>query len=133
MRIQDLLPTDRSAVEAHGSVLMQHRLHPAAARLYGRLRRREVLLRAALPNGIKLLLADWLHRDQLVLASTVFVDRSGRRFACLAQAFKPDRYRTVANSWSYAHVPGMRAAMTQVLWPSPDPVAWHGHFADMAF
>jgi hypothetical protein len=133
MGVLDLIPTNRAAVEAFGSTLMQHRLHPAASRLYWRMQRREVLLRTALPSGIKLLLAQWLHRDQLVLASTIFVDRSGRRFACLARTFEPGLYREAARSWSYGQVPGMRVALTQVLWPAPDPIAWHGRFADLAF
>lgn len=133
MGVLDLIPTNRVALEAFGSTLMQHRLHPAAGRLYWRMKRREVLLRDALPSGVKQLLAQWLHRDQLVLASAVFVDRSGRRFACLARAFEPEQYRDAARSWSCVHVPGMRVALTQVLWPAPDPIAWRGRFADLAF
>lgn len=126
-----ILPTDRESMERAASNRLTHRHHPAAQRLYRRMTERRVLLRHSVPLGVKELIAQWLYRDGLVLACSVYTDASGRRFTCLAQALTPSAWRAIAGTWSSMSVPSMRLVMSPVYWPAPDGV--RARFPDLPF
>ena len=114
-----LMPSDRASMQAVTAMRRAHRDHAAATRLYWRLQRRHVLLRHAVPVAIRRLLAEWLQRDQLVIAVALYVSAAGRRYACQACA-RPSR------DWCAQHLdrmssppPGWRVVEHLVMWPSP--------------
>ena len=128
-----ILPSDRESIERAAGARLAHRHHPVAQRLYRRMSERRICLRHPVPMGVKELIAQWLHRDGLVLACAVYTDASGRRFLCLAHAFTPREWREKCAGWSLWPwpVPSMRLVMTPVYWPAPDGV--QGRFPDLPF
>lgn len=127
------LPLTRADVEGHGERCVSAWKFAAAARLYERLVRRPVVLTRAVPMGIKQVLAQRLHQDGLVLVAVVYVDGSGRRFTCRAQAFTPRAWWEASSSWMAFPLPSRRLCFAQVLWPAPDTATWRDRFADLAF
>ncbi|CAD5366677.1 conserved hypothetical protein [Rubrivivax sp. A210] len=118
--IDSHLPTDADATRRGAGQRRAHRDHPAAAAVYRRLCSRTIVLTHPVPLGIRQLIADWLHRDGLVLACATYVSGNGRRLRCHAQAFAPQQWRQSAQaSWAQMPVPNMRLASTPVLWPAP--------------
>lgn len=129
--IESLLPTDRPSMHSFATARRAHRDHPVAQRLYSRMRRRSVVLLHPVPIGIKRLIAEWLHRDQLVLGATLHVDATGRRFACLAGAWEPHWWHTAAVDVLFPALPNTRVVQHLVLWPAPAGSA--GLYADLPF
>lgn len=106
MSTESFMPTDRTAITGLAQSRREHRDHPAALRLFGRMKRRPVLLLNPVPQGIKRLITEWLHREQLALGVMLYVDVSGRRITCVAHA---------CSAWRWHHWP-----LSVLLPPLPD-------------
>lgn len=120
MSVDSVLPTHRNCVRHAAGQRRAHIDSHLARGLYRRLCQRTIVLTRPVPQGIRQLLAEWVHQDSLVLACTTYVSGNGRRFRCHAQAFTPEAWwRSGQASWACVPVPFMRVVNTQVLWPAP--------------
>ena len=96
-----------------------HRDHSAALRLYGRLLRRHVLLRHPVPVAIRRLVAEWLQRDEMVIAVTLYVSAGGRRYACQACVRSAATWHARDLELMAPAPPGWRVLEQLVMWPAP--------------
>ena len=113
------MPSDRSSMQAVTAVRRAHRDHAAALRLYGRLGRRSVLLRHPVPVAIRRLVAEWLQRDEMVIAVALYVSAGGRRYACQACARPAFTWHAQALDQMAPAPPGWRVLEQLVMWPAP--------------
>jgi hypothetical protein len=134
---ESLLPIDRQSITRLAASRREHRDHPAAARLFQRLKVSGILLLRPIPAGIKAQLTEALYREQLALGVALYVDSTGRRHACLAKA---------CDGWMWREWPmqrllpdvklppastPMRLVQHIVLWPSPLQTAHGTRFSDL--
>jgi hypothetical protein len=117
--MNSLMPSDKASMQAVTAMRRAHRDHAAAMRLYGRLRRRFVLLRNPVPTAIRRLVAEWLQRDELVIAVTLYVSAGGRRHACQACARPTSSWHARDLEQMAPAPPGWRALEQLVMWPAP--------------
>ena len=116
--IDDFIAADLDELTQSARRRRAHLDHSLAQRLYGRMRRRPVLLHRPLPAGIRCLIADWLQRDQLAMGTLVCADRGSRRLSA--------RVWVVPTGWPGAMLPmamlgmdGLQPVKLTVLWPAP--------------
>lgn len=114
-----LMPSDRASMQAVTAMRRAHRDHSAALRLYGRLLRRHVLLRHPVPVAIRRLMAEWLQRDEMVIAVTLYVSAGGRRYACQACVRPAATWHARNLEVMAAAPPGWRVLEQLVMWPAP--------------
>jgi hypothetical protein len=119
MTTDAVLPTDRACLQRAAGQKRAHLDEHLARCLYRRLRRRTIVLTRPVPLGVRQSLADWVHRDGLVLACATYVSGNGRRVQCHAQVFSMcDWWLFGHGQWARTAVPSMRLVNVQTFLPS---------------
>ncbi len=113
------MPSDRASMQAVTAMRRAHRDHSAAMRLYGRLKRRFVLLRHPVPVAIRRHVAEWLQRDEMVIAVALYVSAAGRRYACQACVRPAQLWHAREIDLMEPAPPGWRVLEHLVMWPTP--------------